>query len=111
MFCSPLNLYAFLAIVRQANQTFQTEKATGQILTLLDAFNKQWAEYTKELGGVLTKFTGFQEGLVSVISGTRFKKLRVAVGKMDDLRRKQGIPDAPLGALDGDDELEEAGDE
>ncbi len=111
VFCSPLNLYAFLAIVRQANQTFQTEKATGQILTLLDAFNKQWAEYTKELGGVLAKFTGFQDGLVSVISGTRFKKLGVAVRKMDDLRRKQGIPDAPLGVLDGDDELDEAGDE
>ncbi len=39
--CSPLTLYAILAVIRQAVDNFNLERTAGHILSLLGAFNKQ----------------------------------------------------------------------
>mgnify|MGYP000362291920 FL=1 len=89
--CSPTNLYAFLAIVRQANQTFQTQKATGEILGLLGGFNSEWKKYVAAVGDVRSNFDKLTESMDLVVKGARFNKLAVAVRRMEELRSKKGI--------------------
>ena len=89
--CSPTNLYAFLAIVRQANQTFQTQKATGEILGLLGGFNSEWKKYVAAVGDVRSNFDKLTESMDLIVKGARFNKLAVAVRRMEELRSKKGI--------------------
>ena len=89
--CSPTNLYAFLAIVRQANQTFQTQKATGEILGLLGGFNSEWKKYVAAVGDVRNNFDKLTDSMDLVVKGARFNKLAVAVRRMEELRDKKGI--------------------
>ena len=89
--CSPTNLYAFLAIVRQANQTFQTQKATGEILGLLGGFNLQWKKYVDALNEVRSNFAKLTNSMESVVDGTRFNMLSKAVQSMEKLRDNKGI--------------------
>ena len=89
--CSPTNLYAFLAIVRQANQTFQTQKATGEILGLLGGFNLQWKKYVDALDEVRSNFAKLTNSMESVVDGTRFNMLSKAVQSMEKLRDNKGI--------------------
>ena len=39
--CSPMTLYAILAVIRQAVDNFQLEKTAGEMLTLLSVFKKE----------------------------------------------------------------------
>ena len=89
--CSPTNLYAFLAIVRQANQTFQTEKATGEILGLLGGFNSEWKKYVTAVADVRSNFDKLTDSMDLVVKGARFNKLALAVRRMEELRDKKGI--------------------
>ena len=89
--CSPTNLYAFLAIVRQANQTFQTQKATGEILGLLGGFNLQWKKYVDALDEVRSNLAKLTNSMESVVDGTRFNMLSKAVQSMEKLRDNKGI--------------------
>jgi len=43
--CSPLTLYAFLAIIRQAVESFCLEQTTGRMLQLFSNFQKQWENF------------------------------------------------------------------
>ena len=44
--CSPLTLYAVLAVVRQAVDNFRLERTSNEILGLLHDFSLQWEKYT-----------------------------------------------------------------
>ena len=95
--CSPTNLYAFLAIVRQANQTFQTQKATGEILGLLGGFNSEWKKYVTAVGDVRNNFDKLTDSMDLVVKGARFNKLAVAVRRMEELREQKGIEPVEIG--------------
>src|SRR5262249_53236819 len=56
--CSPLTLYAVLAVVRQAVDNFRLERTSNEILTLLGQFSLQWEKYTAQLDAVQKKFEG-----------------------------------------------------
>jgi len=45
--CSPLTLYAVLAVVRQAVDNFQLERTSSEILGLLGEFSRQWEKYVR----------------------------------------------------------------
>jgi len=40
--CSPLTLYAFLVVIRQAAESFHTEQTAADVMRLINLFNKQW---------------------------------------------------------------------
>lgn len=97
--CSPLTLYAFLVVIRQAADSFHTERTAADVMKLVNNFDKQWKEYTKAVEGVADNFRKLNESLESITpGGTRFRKLSVPVREIDKLRRSQGIPEleAPL---------------
>ena len=56
--CSPLTLYAVLAVVRQAVDNFRLERTSNEILGLLREFSLQWEKYSAQLEKVQQRFDG-----------------------------------------------------
>ena len=113
--CSPLTLYAFLVVIRQAADSFHTEKTAAEIMQYVNLFQKQWGEYTAAVDKVEKTFETLLDQIASInTDGTRFKKLRAQVKKIEKLRTKQGIPELPVDPAedaDADAEDADAGDE
>jgi len=95
--CSPLTLYAFLVVVRQATESFQTEETAAQIMQMMSKFRKQWENYVKSLEKVKKSFDNMQEELDDLTVGKRFKGLNRETKKIDDLRKQQNIAELPAG--------------
>ena len=97
VFCSPLTLYAVLAVVRQAVDNFRVERTSNEILTRLSAFAKQWHAF-------VDKMDKLDRSLVSArrdfddLTGTRRRTLERELDKIDDLRQARSIDD---GDVDG----------
>lgn len=91
--CSPLTLYAFLVVVRQATESFHTEETAAQIMQMMSKFRKQWESYVKSLDKVKRNFDNMQEELDDLTVGKRFKGLNRETKKMEELRKRQNIPE------------------
>ncbi len=93
--CSPLTLYAILAVIRQAVDNFNLEKTASQILSLLGAFNKQWDAFIKSFDKLGDKIKETQEEF-DALTSTRRNKLERPIKKIEDLRMQKGIPEASV---------------
>ena len=92
--CSPLTLYAFLVVVRQATDSFHTEQTAASIMQQINKFNGEWDKYVKAVDDVKSTFDKFSEKLEDISTGgTRFNKLAVPVRAIEKMRKKQGIPE------------------
>lgn len=49
LLCSPLTLYAFLVVVRQAADSFHTEKTAAEIMQQIKKFEKEFDKYTESV--------------------------------------------------------------
>lgn len=107
--CSPLTLYAILAVIRQAVDNFNLEKTASQILSLLGAFNKQWDAFITSFDKLGDKIKAAQDEY-DTLTSTRRTKLDRPIRKIEDLRRQKGIPEANVieGELDQLEALEES---
>jgi DNA recombination protein RmuC len=103
--CSPLNLYAFLVVIRQATESFHTEQAASHMMQLMNKFKVQWEKYVKSLDQVKKSFDKMQGELDVLTVGARYKKLAGEVKKIDDLRKQQNVPELPASEL-ADDNIE-----
>jgi DNA recombination protein RmuC len=87
VFCSPLTLYAVLAVIRQAVDNFQLERTSKEILGLLLGFEKQWDRFVDQMDKVgrnlKTAANAFDE-----LETTRRRQLERQLDKVDDLRRR-----------------------
>ena len=101
--CSPLNLYAFLVVIRQATESFHTEQAASHMMQLMNKFKVQWEKYVKSLDQVKKSFDKMQGELDVLTVGARYKKLAGEVKKIDDLRKQQNVPELPASELADDD--------
>jgi DNA recombination protein RmuC len=108
--CTPLTLYAFLVVIRQATDSFHTEQNAADIMKRINLFNKQWDEYTKAVGSVEDQFKKMIGAIESInVDGTRYKKLDVQVRAIEKIRKREGIAEVDAdeaGALElesGDD--------
>ena len=92
VFCTPLTLYAFLVVIRQAADSFHTERTAADIMQRINLFQKEWTNYTNAVEAVETKFKALVDSIESInVDGTRFKKLNVQVREIEKIRKKQGI--------------------
>ena len=99
--CSPLTLYAFLVVIRQASDSFHTEKTSVEIMQYINLFFKQWESYVQAVEKVRKSFATLTDDLESIdTNGTRFKMLNAQIKKIERLRTKQGIPERPASAAD-----------
>jgi DNA recombination protein RmuC len=91
VFCSPLSLFAVLAVVRQAVDNFALEKTSSEILSLLGVFKKQWDEFLKKLELLGKKIEDTQKEY-ELLTTTRRRQLERPLNKIEALRTQGGLP-------------------
>lgn len=91
IFCSPLTLYAILAVIRQAMDNFKLEKTASEMSGLLGAFYKQWTMFTRSMEKMGKSIDDAQKEYQNLVS-TRRNQLERPLKKIEDLRVNKGIP-------------------
>ncbi len=93
--CSPLTLFAFLGVVRQAFDNFMIEQTSDEILQLLGTFTKQWGKYVDSMDKVKGRFESVQREFEQLI-GPRRRQLERPLLALEALRLERGL------AVDGE---------
>lgn len=88
--CSPITLYAILAIIRQAVDNFNLEKTASEIMSLLGAFNKQWDAFVGSFDKMGKRIEEAQNEFNNLTS-TRRNQLERSLRKIEDLRKQKDI--------------------
>jgi DNA recombination protein RmuC len=108
--CSPLTLFAILAVIRQASENFKLAQQTNEILKALGGFNKQWTMFKTQMGRVDNALDSSRRAYAELMA-TRTRQLDKQVERVDALRVTAGLhrldaldssPGAALGVVAGD---------
>lgn len=89
--CSPLTLFAFLGVIRQAFDNFVVEQTSDEILRLLGKFSQQWGKYADAVDKVKRQFDSVQRSF-DELAGTRRKALERPLREIEALRLQKGLP-------------------
>jgi DNA recombination protein RmuC len=92
--CSPITLFAILAVIRQALDNFSLEQTSNEILSLLGAFNKQWDAFVKKLELLGKRIEDAHKEYEALVS-TRRRQLERPLNKIEELRTERRIAPAP----------------
>ena len=95
--CSPLTLFAVLAVVRQAVDNFALQKASEEIISQLGRFDSEWNKFCEALE-TLGRRIGSVQIAYEQVSGPRKRMLERPLSRIEALRQQRGIDVAP--ALD-----------
>ncbi len=98
--CSPLTLYAVLAVMRQTADAWRLQQASHEILELLAAFQKQWEMFS----GTLDKLGKHLDGAANAyqdLMGVRSRQLQRQLDRIDALRSRDADRDTPLVRANG----------
>ena len=94
LFCSPITLFAVLAVIRQAVDNFSLEKTSNEVLSHLGAFKKQWDEFVckwdllgRRLGDAMKEY--------ELLSTVRRRQLEKPLNRIEELRTLRGLPICP----------------
>lgn len=90
--CSPLSLYAILAVIHQAVESFNMEKTASEMLALFGSFNKQWEAFKSSMSKMGKRIDEAKKEYDSLVS-TRSNQLERPLRKINDLRQQKGIPE------------------
>jgi DNA recombination protein RmuC len=96
--CSPLTLYAVLAVIRQSVDNFRLERTTNEILELLNQFEQQWRRYVESMDSVHRKFESVHKEY-ELLMGRRHRALERPLDRIAALRQSQEltlVDDDPL---------------
>jgi DNA recombination protein RmuC len=88
--CSPLTLFAVLAVVRQAVDSFRLERTTSEILDVLGSFSKQWDGFVTQMD-TLGKRLESTTSAFDQLTGTRRRQLERQLDRIEDLRTDQAL--------------------
>jgi len=91
IFCSPITLFAVLAVIRQSVNNFALERTSNEILSLFGVFKKQWDEFLKKLDVLGKRIEDTQKEYESLAT-TRRRQLERPLNKIDDLRTQKKLP-------------------
>lgn len=89
IFCSPLSLYAILAVIRQAMDNFRMEAKSMEMLSLFGAFKQQWEKFKDQMETVKDRFELVHKGYEE-LTGARERQLERPLQKIEELRLESG---------------------
>ena len=89
--CSPLTLYAVLAIMRQAAENFNLMKSADEAIALMAEFRNQWDRYSDAFDKLGEQIKRTSEQFDQVRT-TRSKMLQKVLDKLEDLRTARDLP-------------------
>jgi DNA recombination protein RmuC len=107
--CSPLTLFAFLGVIRQAHDNFMIERTSDEILALIGKFGAEWEKYSDRLDKMKKKFDQLDNDF-NDLTGTRRRALERPLRQLEAVRRERNLPiDGQLFAEldDGDDDADD----
>jgi DNA recombination protein RmuC len=90
--CSPLTLYAKLAIMRQTAENFNIMKTADEVISLLGAFNVQWQRFKESMDTVGKRLDDAKKEFDKLVT-TRTNMLERPLAKIEELRTARGLPD------------------
>ena len=88
--CSPLTLFAFLGVIRQAFDNFRMEQTSREMLALLGKFGVQWQKYSEQVDRVKKQFSAVAAGF-DELAGTRRRQLERPLHDLEALRAERHI--------------------
>jgi DNA recombination protein RmuC len=91
--CSPLTLFAILAVIRQASENFKLAQQTNEILKALGGFNKQWGAFKEQMGKVDRAIDSSRNAYTELM-GTRTRQLDRQIDRVEELRQTAGLDEA-----------------
>ena len=97
--CSPITLFAVLAIIRQAVDNFAFEQRSNEILLLLGTFKKQWGKFIDKMDVLGKRIQDAQKDFDDLTS-TRKRQLDRPLDKLDSIRDQRELPLAPEDSID-----------
>ena len=89
--CSPLTLFAFLGVIRQAFDNFMIEQTSDEILQLIGTFGQQWQKYTESAARVKDRLDSVQKEF-DLLVGTRRRQLERPLQQLEELRVRRNLP-------------------
>ena len=89
--CSPLTLFAFLGVIRQAFDNFMIEQTSDEILKLIGRFGQQWQKFSDSADKVKRHFDSVQREFDS-LNGTRRRALERPLQQLEALRVERNLP-------------------
>ncbi len=92
--CSPVTLFAVLAVIRQAVDNFTFEQTSNEILSMLGGFNRQWKKFTVALEKLGGRIQSAQDDFNALIT-TRKHQLERPLNKIEEIRRLRELPVSP----------------
>lgn len=95
--CSPLSLYAILAVVRQSIDNFRMESTSQEMLKVFGTFAEQWGKFKDQMETVKNRFASTQKEYEELM-GTRTRQLDKPLEKIAELRAAQDETPAILDA-------------
>ena len=102
--CSPLTLFAFLGVIRQAHDNFMIEQTSDEILKLIGSFGTQWRKYVDQVDTVRKRFESVDKAF-DQLAGTRRRALEKPLRQIEEIRLRRGLPvDGELFAIPSDDD-------
>ncbi|MDY6853092.1 MAG: DNA recombination protein RmuC [Thermodesulfobacteriota bacterium] len=91
VFCSPITLFAVLAVIRQAVDNFSLEQTSNEILSLLGNFKKQWVIFLKKLELLGKRIDDTKKEYDALIM-TRRRQLERPIDKIEAIRTQRCVP-------------------
>jgi len=88
--CSPFTLFAMLAVIRQAMDSFRLEQVGDEILQCLGGFSSQWHKFSEQMDLVGKRLESAGKAYED-LAGTRRKALQRSIDQVDDLRTRRGL--------------------
>ncbi len=101
--CSPLTLFAILAVIRQAVDNFTIEQTSNQIISEMGAFKEQWDKFLNKLGDVGRRIDSAQKEYQSLIT-TRRRALERPLNRIETLRKERGLG-LPVDLVDEEEQI------
>lgn len=95
--CSPLTLFAVLAVVRQATDNFALQRASEEVIGLFGRFNAEWAKFTESLKVLGSRMDSAQKAFQAV-NGPRRRMLERPLTRIEELRQRRAISVADVAA-------------
>ena len=89
--CSPCTLFAVLAVIRQAAESFRLQQRSREIVALLGGFAKQWGGFTEQMDRVGRRLEALQKDY-DAMAGVRRRQLERQLDRVEDVRRHDHLP-------------------
>ena len=93
--CSPVTLFAVLAVIRQAVENFALEQSAREVLVLLENFYKQWGMFMGEMDKLGSQLDAARDSYHDLTIKRR-KQLERPLRKIDDLKNQFDSSDTVL---------------